>query len=117
MKASACGLETFIKDLTNKEIVSLIHNPINGSLKFREVSSDKFREIPFELKYNKNQKDLVKVDLIPKNVYFGEVDKIIFSINRDYYHELIDCGTAEGARFFSRVGKLYLYSKNHKDLF
>ena len=117
MKALACGLETSIKDLTGEQINNLNHKPVEGILIFREVLSEETRDIPFELKYVEGQREYVEVKVIPKRTYFGEANKIIFTINEEYYENLKEEGLAEGARFFWGTGKLYLYAKTRKSAY
>ncbi len=115
MKAYACGLETRIK-LSEEQILKLEKESISGILNFREPLSAEQKEILilFELKYDKFQREDVNVEVIPEKTYFGDADKIFFSINEDYYQELREAGKAEEARFFSGVGKLNLYLEKVK---
>lgn len=111
MKASSCGLETYIKELTKKQITDLPKKSITGDLNFREVMSDEKNKIPFELKYEKRQREDAKCKVIPECSYFGNAERLIFTINKEYYNLLLEEGVAEGARF-SIAGKLYLYSED-----
>ncbi|MBT3405195.1 hypothetical protein HN832_01540 [archaeon] len=113
MRANSCGLETCIRGLGEEEIKLLKNGPIEGILSFREVMEEGNKGIPFELKCDVSQRDLVVVDLIPDETYFGDATKIIFTINRKYYDELFEAGQAVEARFFNGVGKLELYSESH----
>ncbi|MFH1607715.1 MAG: hypothetical protein ABIA78_01130 [archaeon] len=114
MKASSMGLETRIKDLIYWEIESLENKPLNGNLRFREVRSDNIIEIPFELEYSRDQRELVRVIITPGETYFGNAEKIIFLINEDYYDDLKKRGVAVGGRF-NHGGKLEIYSEKVLD--
>ena len=92
MKASSSGLEVWIM-LSEKQINNLETIPIEGILKFREVTTlgqrdSKERDIPIQLKYARNQIEGVEVDIIPDKTYFGKADKIVFNIDGEYYQDL-----------------------------
>ena len=112
MKNYACGLETSIR-LREEQILKLEKENIRGILHFREPLAVKKNEtpIPFELNVIFSQREDVKAKVIPEKTYFGNANKILFSINEEYYQELKEIGKAEGARFFFGVGKLNLYQK------
>ena len=110
MIANSVGLETYIRGLTKEHIINLPNRSIEGTLKFYEVMAEEKNEIPFELKYTKEQRENVECEIFPNENYFGEAEKLIFTINEDYYDSLLTLGMAEGARFFG-AGKLYLYSE------
>jgi hypothetical protein len=114
MKAHSVGVETTIEKLTLEEINKLLIEPLTGQLKFYGVNSDEKREIPFELRFRKKQREPVKTEIIPKRIDFGDASKIIFSINKEYYTNLKDFGAADWARFFSGAGRLNIYSIDYK---
>lgn len=111
MKASSCGIEVNIYDLNEEESLEIGRKGIKGLLNFRDVLYNKPEIIPFELKCAE-LKNLIKVQLFPKKVYFGEAEKIIFFIDHAYYFNLLERGCAEGARFWTS-GKLSLRRKDY----
>lgn len=115
MKSSACGLETEIYELTNKEIITLREDSLSGNLRFREPCSNKIsKSIPFTLNYKQDQKNSVDIEVFPESGYFGDAKKINLSINQEYYESLKERGYAR-ARFCSGVGKLILVAERIKN--
>lgn len=105
MKACSVGLEAEVYRLSEEEVNLLGEKSLSGILKFYEVNSDEKREIPFQISVKPRQKDFVRVFIQPRETYFGQAEKLYFSINQEYYGELKEFGIAEGARFLG-VGKL-----------
>ena len=116
MKASACGLETEIYGLKDKEIIRLEKGHIKGNLNFREPCSNKIpKKIPIALYYKQTQKNPVEIEIFPESNYFGDAKKIKFFINEEYYEFLKEKGYAI-ARFCSGIGKLVLVAERIKNL-
>lgn len=106
MKASSMNLEVEI-DLTEKESIDLENKSLSGILKFREnfFGKENKRDIPLELKYFSGQKRLVDLTTFPpEKMYLGDAEKAVFTINHEFYENLIEYGKYT-ARFFS-FGKL-----------
>ena len=81
MRAGSVGLEVEIH-LDSKEILNLKDSSINGFLRFREVNEDEIRrEIPVSIALDKEQKELLEVDTIPKGIYFGRAEKIKYVLS------------------------------------
>jgi hypothetical protein len=110
MRATSCGLEVCIWALSEEEI-NKIENSLSGSLKYRNVLEQDTREIPFVLRLDSDQRELVLVSSIPEEGGFGDSKEIGFSISQEYYSFLKIQGIAAGARFFGGVGKLSLYAQ------
>ena len=112
MKAYSVGPETKIQ-ITSFEIDKLKDSKIEGILKFRECQDNSLKkEIPFNLNYDKSQKELLNVKIIPKKSYFGDADKIIYTINEDLYKELVVNGFC--CDRFLVSGKLLIFAENIK---
>ncbi len=99
MKVNSIGLETII-ELERKEFIELKDSGLNGVLNFRGVGydSETKREIPVELIYSEKQLEFLEVESEPNDVYFGEIDRVRFSINSDFYREIERIGNW-GCRF------------------
>ena len=69
-------------------------------MRFRGVGneSDTEKYIPIEIIYSKEQQRLLEENFIPENTYFDKVDKVIFSINEEFYKEVKEYGYC-GDRF------------------
>ena len=88
MKAGSIGLEVWIK-INQEELKQLETNGLRGRLKFYEPRDSESRLIDFEIKYDPDQKEFIGIAQEPEG-YFGDADKINFSINRHFYESLIE---------------------------
>ncbi len=111
MKAFSIGLEAEVY-LNKEEIENLKDSLLEGLLNFREVNEEKSRKIYFKIVYDKYQKELLEVMLIPREVYFGDSDKIIYIINDYFYNKLTETG-CYGDRFWDS-GKLLIVAEKHQ---
>ncbi|PIO08748.1 hypothetical protein COU59_00220 [Candidatus Pacearchaeota archaeon CG10_big_fil_rev_8_21_14_0_10_34_12] len=101
MRCSSVGLEVFLK-VSEDEFSGLENESIKGDIQFYGVGEDiRKRKIPFELRYNPEQREFLKVEKYPlKDVYFGNLDRVTFLINEDFYKEVKEHGFS-GDRFFT----------------
>ena len=112
MKASSANLETDIY-LTQEEIKKLEHSALDGNIAFREYEDNGAgRKIPFRIIHDKLQNDFLNVKIIPQKTYFGDAEKIMFTINSEFYNNLSNYGEY-GARFLGS-GKLLIFAENIK---
>jgi len=75
MKAHSVGVETTIERLTLEEIKKLSTGYLKGKLMHYEFHSKNKREIPFELRVRKEQKEFVEVVVIPKKDIFWRCEE------------------------------------------
>jgi hypothetical protein len=111
MKAASVGLELDVF-LNNEEVEKLKDNSLSGKFRFREVNTHIQKEIPLEIEYNKKQQKYLEVKIIPDRTYFGEAEKVIFTINEHLYYHLLENKSC-GDRFFGS-GKLFIFAENIK---
>lgn len=102
MKVSSTRLEVFVK-LNSKEFERLKDGVLSGELRFYDDPSPP-KNIPIEIIYDSKQKEFLKVDSIPNNVYFGEAMEVKFRINNEYY-DFVNKNGSFSDRFFM-AGKL-----------
>ena len=102
MKATSTRLEVFVK-LNPEEFERLKNGPLSGELRFYDDPSPP-KDIPIEIIYDSEQKELLKVNSIPDDVYFGEVMEVKFRINNEYY-DFVNKNGSFSDRFFM-AGKL-----------
>lgn len=109
MKAISIGLETTIKNLNQENIKQMHNDSIRGILYFRDIKENRKKKIPFELRVVINQKAYVDIQSFPEKAYFGNAEKIIFKINKDYYELLKEKGIADGGRLRLCSREIYCY--------
>ena len=109
MSPYSVGLETEVY-LSPMEKETLRSSILEGKLQFREVNENAHREIPFEIRYDPSQKELLEVKVNPPHTYFGDAEKITFNINEEFYEKLSRLGSS-GDRFWNS-GKLLLFVNN-----
>jgi hypothetical protein len=90
MRASSVALEVAV-DISQDELKKLETKPLSGLLKFEDFFSIPHirRNIPFNIEYIPRQKELLMVEQEPKEVYFGEANRLKFIINSEYYDSLV----------------------------
>lgn len=106
MRASSIGVEVFV-DLTEDELTQLKSNTLTGKFTSRTHHSTTVRKIPFTLQQDSNQKEFLEVSKEPKEGYFGDSDKVNFSINGEFYRHLLEYNRME-ERFYGSAGKLII---------
>ncbi len=104
-KAYANELEIFLRT-ERKNMIELEEKPFETTLYFRgsERSRELKRELIMEIKYDPDQREFIEYSSIPEDIYIGYTEKIILTINKDYFEDLIKHG--ECVERFMHYGKL-----------
>ena len=110
MKASSVGLEVFV-DISPEEFEELKSRGLEGAIRFRDNAGTPSRDIPFTITYDGEQIPMLSVRQTPAGTYFGESERIDFSIN-PYYYEELRTGKRMGERFHMG-GKLVMVIQQH----
>ena len=105
MRATSACLEVYV-EIDSWELERLESKPLLGTLNFRDDITPLKNQIPIVIERVSGQRKFLEVEQEPTNIYFGEANKIKFTINSEYYDNLIT-NKSFGARF-SVGGKLVM---------
>ncbi len=110
MKGVSVGLESTIK-LSCDEVERLNEEVLEGELVFREVGEDDIKVKKFfSLSVNDLQVEIVAYESLPRNVYFGDAERINFCLNSEAYCGLLKEGCV--IERFGFAGKLRVYDED-----
>lgn len=86
-KATSNMLEIWV-EISRKDLLKIIQGSFQVNLEYTERGQNK-RIIPMSIKYSINQNEPILFSGEPEETYFGDCNKLNFTISQDYLNSLI----------------------------
>ena len=86
--------------ISEKELSMLPIRSLKGTLNFTDRNIPLKRDISFVFQYSPKQLGLLVVEQQPRNVYFGEADRVEVFINPEFYN-ILSANREFGQRFWT----------------